>query len=281
MKCSAPIMIKNPDYQIKGYERMLPVRCGKCEGCLKSRINDWAFRLEQEAKRSLFVHFVTLTYSPKYVPLQPSLLPSLSKKDCQKFLKRLRKMHPDANIKYFICGEYGSRTYRPHYHAIFFNVPERDSFDKAWSYRGQPIGNVHTGDSIDDGAIPYTLKYMYKKGLVPAFDGDDRLPEFRLMSQRLGDNYLSPAVIKWHLTDLKNRQYVRFKCGIKVAMPRYYREKLIALSGKPASIFRNNESVFMTSEDDDYRTLELRVSVKKKVIRKFQKERNQINRKKI
>ena len=171
---------------------MLPVRCGKCEGCLKSKINDWAFRLEQESKRHLYVNFITLTYDPAHVPLTPTLLPTLSKRDVQLFFKRLRKLQRDK-LKYFIVGEYGSRSYRPHYHAIIFGVQNPDHFEKAWSYRSDIYGSIHIGDSVDNGAIPYTLKYMYKKGLVPAFKDDDRLPEFRLMSRGLGDNYLTPA----------------------------------------------------------------------------------------
>ena len=119
---------------------------------------------------------------------------------------------------------------------------------------------------------------MYKAGLVPAFDLDDRLPEFRLMSRGLGDNYLTPNMIKWHLQDLKNRQYATFKSGIKVALPRIYRDKLIELSGKPKFLFRNDESVFITQDDDDYRTLSSRIENAKTRHKMFEKSRNQQNR---
>lgn len=271
------MLVKNPAY--KGQDKLIPVRCGKCEGCLKSKINDWAFRLEQEAKRSLHVHFVTLTYSPAYVPLTETLLHTLKKTDVQKFIKRLRKRH--EKLKYFAVGEYGSRSHRPHYHLIIYNVSDETDIHSAWSINKEEIGGVHIGNTISDGAIPYTLKYMYKKSQIPQFKEDDRLHEFRLMSKKLGSNYLTSSAIQWHLNDLKNRQYVTTKNGIKVALPRYFREQLIELSGRHRSAFRNEDSVYMTSEDKDYRSLSSRVEQQKNLQRKFEKTRNQEERKKL
>lgn len=285
MKCTGPIMITNPAFEGKKcgshtQDRTIPVRCGKCEGCLKTNINNWSFRLLIEAKRSTSVAFVTLTYSPEFVPLTDSLLPTLSKTDVQKFFKRLRKSTRNK-LRYFVVGEYGSHSYRPHYHLILFNTESRRSIENAWMVQGNPIGNCHIGDSIDNGAIPYTLKYMYKKGLVPAFSEDDRLPEFRMMSKKLGSNYLSKEIIEYHLKDLENRQFV-VNNGYKLAMPRYFREKLIEYSGRPKEAFRpKDQSVFMTEDDDDYRTLKSRVDNIKRRQKKFENDRNQINRKKI
>lgn len=283
MRCLAPIQVKNPKYsdRTRYQDRMLMVRCGKCEGCLKTSINNWAFRLEIEAKRSLYVHFVTLTYSPEFVPLTPTGLPTLDKQDVQKFFKRLRKNY-GRKLKYFIVGEYGTRSYRPHYHAIIFNVDSREEYYKAWSINGKDIGSVHVGSSIDDGAIPYTLKYMYKKGLVPAFKEDDRIPEFRMMSKKLGSNYLSKEMINWHLADMKNRQYVVKEGGIKAPLPRYYREKIIEAGDLNREVLKPEwESQFMTKEDDDYRTLQSRIENIKVQQKKFERKRNQENRRKI
>lgn len=46
-----------------------------------------------------------------------------NKKDVQLFIKRLRsKIDYDYNekLRYYICSEYGPRTYRPHYHGLLF-----------------------------------------------------------------------------------------------------------------------------------------------------------------
>ena len=229
---------------------------------------------------------MTLPYDPKFVPLSASLLPTLDKGDVQRYLKRLRKICKGDNIRYFICGEYGTRTYRPHYHGIFFNVSDRENFSKAWAKYNKSFGHVHIGDTIDNGAVPYTLKYMYKKGLIPAFEGDDRLPEFRIMSNNIGSNYLTQNMINWHLADFKNRQYAQFRNGVKIPLPRYYREKLLDLAQqddwinnrpiRTKAYFRPEET-----EKEDYRTVRSQVENTKTRQRLFEKSHNQQNRKTI
>lgn len=290
MKCSAPLMIADPTFKDQSssnpnkgvQDRTIPIRCGKCEGCLKSKINDWAFRLEQEGRFSLHVHFVTLTYDPLFVPLTNSNLQTLKKRDVQLYIKRLRKLLGHNQLKYFAVGEYGTTTHRPHYHIILFNCDDDASISKAWELNKTPLGNIHIGTDISNGAIPYTLKYMYKKGLVPAFSDDDRLPEFRLMSQKLGLKYLSKDVIKWHLTKPNERMYVRTQSGLNVAMPRYFREKLIDISGLPRTKFMPDDipSPFISADDKDYRTVQSRVQRIKTDQNNFL-NRTQQNRKKL
>ena len=286
MRCTGPILITNPKFApdwTKGQDKAIPVRCGRCEGCLKSKINDWAFRLEQEGKHALHVHFVTLTYDPLFVPLTKTNLPTLRKRDVQLYIKRLRKKQNHGNLKYFAVGEYGSTSYRPHYHILLFNCDTENDIYSAWQHDQQTIGSVHVGSDINNGAIPYTLKYMFKSGLVPAFDDDDRIPEFRLMSQKLGIQYLTPRVIKWHLKDPKNRMYVRTNNGINIAMPRYFREKLIELSGLSRLAFLPDDEkpTFLYHDDDDYRTLESRIQKIKTDQKVFDRKRNQQQRKTI
>lgn len=295
MKCRAPIKVKNryfsTDYS-KSQDRTTTVRCGICEGCLKTKITDWAFRLEQEGKVSLHVHFVTLTYSPGFVPLTKNQFQTIQKRDVQLFMKRLRLNQDHGNLKYFACGEYGSNTYRPHYHIILFNCDDQQDIIDAWTKDGKPLGNTHIVNDISNGAIPYTLKYMYKKGLVPAWDEineetgeiyipDDRNPEFRIMSQKLGLSYLTPAIVKWHLADSKNRMYVTMKNGINVAMPRYYREKLIKLSNRSRNAFikDSEEPIPLSTENLTEQELTSRIQRIKHNQTLFEKKRNQSNRK--
>ena len=49
------------------------VPCGHCIECLKKRQNDLATRCIREAERRGSMHFVTLTYEDKYLPLSCSL----------------------------------------------------------------------------------------------------------------------------------------------------------------------------------------------------------------
>lgn len=72
--------------------------------------------------------FATLTYSDENLPSGGTLVP----KDAQDWMKRLRiqwqriqenlKLEP-SKIRFFLVGEYGDTTSRPHYHAALFNFP--------------------------------------------------------------------------------------------------------------------------------------------------------------
>lgn len=200
-----------------------PVPCGKCPVCLKRKVSGWSFRLLQEDKVSENAHFVTLTYSTDHVPITKNGFMNLCKRDLQLFWKKLRKAHGDERtIKYYVVGEYGGRSKRPHYHAIIFNA-DLEKIQPAWD-----LGNVHYGE-VSGASVGYTLKYMMKPKTIPMHKNDDRLPEFALMSKRLGMAYLTKRIIAWHLADEENRMYVNLTDGRKVAMPRYYKDKIYDL----------------------------------------------------
>lgn len=174
----------------------------------------------QEEKRSTSAWFITLTYDTKYVPITKHGFLSVNKKDCQLFFKRLRKAHDDdVKIKYFLAAEYGSKTFRPHYHIILFNADVK-KIDPAWQQ-----GQVHYGQ-VSGASIGYTLKYMSKPQRIPMHRNDDREPEFRLMSKGLGANYLTEQMVDWHKADLDNRMYCNLIDGKKISMPRYYKDKI-------------------------------------------------------
>lgn len=198
----------------------IPVPCGKCPECVKRRVSAWSFRLMQEEKRSSSAWFITLTYSTIYVPITRNGFMSINKVDCQKFLKRLRKAHPkDVRLKYFLAGEYGGRTNRPHYHLILFNADIK-LIAPAWD-----LGQIHFGQ-VSGASIGYTLKYMSKDAKIPMHKNDDREPEFRLMSKKLGAGYLTDAMVKWHKAKLDDRMYCNLEDGRKISMPRYYKDKI-------------------------------------------------------
>ena len=192
--------------------------CGKCPECRKRRISGWSFRLLQESKRSTSAHFVTLTYNTETVPITPKGYMNLQKRDVQLFMKRLRKLSTNK-LKYYLCGEYGGTSNRPHYHVILFNAQIAD-IEKTWC-----LGNTHYGE-VEGASIGYTLKYMSKVSRIPMHQNDDRQPEFSLMSKGLGQNYLTEAMQAWHKADLLKRVHMVLPDGKKVAMPRYYKDKL-------------------------------------------------------
>lgn len=138
--------------------------------------------------------FVTLTYSDDNIPGDASLRPE----DGTLFLKRLRKSIEPLKIRYFIVGEYGEKTERPHYHVALFGYsgcyrgrtnPNRngnccDACDRV--RREWKLGNVYLGDITAESAS-YIAGYVTKK--LTAKD-DERLggrhPEYARMSLRPG-----------------------------------------------------------------------------------------------
>lgn len=175
------------------------------------------FRLLQEDKVSTSSCFVTLTYDTEFVPITEKGFMTLRKSDVQKWIKRLRKTI-DSRIKYYLVGEYGPKTLRPHYHAILFNTDGNTVVD-TWRK-----GNIVIGD-VSGASVSYTAGYISKPGpRIPLHAGDDRSPQFSLMSKGLGKNYLSDGIVDWHLADV-TRNYV-VQDGFKIPLPRYYRKKL-------------------------------------------------------
>lgn len=211
-----PYIVKN-----KITEQTNAVPCGKCPACYKRRVSQWSFRLMQEDKISFSSHFITLTYDTKNIPLTDRGYMSLDIHNVQLFIKRLRKdrRNNGRTIKYYMAGEYGGKTLRPHYHLIIFNC-DIASIQECWAQ-----GNIHYG-TVSGASVGYTLKYLSKRGLIPQHKNDDRQPEFALMSKGLGKSYLTPAMVKWHGTDKANRMYCNLNDGQKIGMPRYYKNKL-------------------------------------------------------
>ena len=156
---------------------------------------------------------------------------SLNKSDLQKFFKRLRKLS-SSRIRYYACGEYGGKGWRPHYHIILFNS-DAEHVARAWSLDGKPLGDVHYG-TVTEASVGYTLKYITKAPRIPVHINDDREREFSLMSKGLGSNYLTDRMVDYHLgigaPDQQEAINQRMNCtiagGKKIAMPRYYKDKI-------------------------------------------------------
>lgn len=224
-KCITPFYVK----QGLTTNEKIPVPCGKCPPCMKRRTSGWSFRLVKEGEISKTALFVTLTYDTGHVPITEKGYKTLDKTDVQKFFKRLRKIS-SSKLKYFAVGEYGTKRMRPHYHIILFNA-HKENVHKAWMINNKMLGSVYIG-SVSDASIGYTLKYMQKPGKIPIHKNDDRQKEFQLMSKGLGKSYLTDNMINWHKNDIENRMYVPIKDGKKIAMPRYYKDKMYSESEK-------------------------------------------------
>lgn len=125
----------------------LVVPCGKCILCREKKANEWVSRAMCETQSSTNVpYFITLTYNDNCIPKN-----GVRKRAAQLFMKRLRinlarYTGEELNIRFFLCSEYGSKTGRPHYHALLWNVPNldpcrdlhdkmlQDVVQKSWSF---------------------------------------------------------------------------------------------------------------------------------------------------
>lgn len=139
--------------------------------------------------------FVTLTYDDEHLPADGSLV----KRDLQLFLKRLRKEHEPAKLRYYACGEYGETTLRPHYHAILFGIDFADKRKHSVGKRGDDLFISETLDKIwglghcyigrvTYKSAGYVARYCLKKvnGQKASDHYQGREPEFALMSLKPG-----------------------------------------------------------------------------------------------
>lgn len=222
--CLTPINLKKETWKQKLSDtyHMQQVPCGRCLECLKLRVNSWYVRLMSELKSSESAYFITLTYDDDNLPFDDSGHMVLNYSDTQRFWKRLRKSNDsktDSKIKYFLVGEYGSKTYRPHYHAICYNVIDAEDIGKAWT-----LGMVHIG-KVSSASIFYTLKYALKRSVkIHKSSQDPRVLEKALMSKGLGANFLTDRMVQYYQDDVSRP--VTMLGNTKLPLPRYYRDKL-------------------------------------------------------
>lgn len=235
MSCYNPIYMKytgmengKPQYKYTGVRAMtmstnqkshpkdIAVPCKKCIGCRLDYSKRWADRLMLELDHSITAVFVTLTYDDEHIhyasepAADGTIWPTLNKRDLQLFNKRLRQRFSSKKIKFFACGEYGSKTLRPHMHAIYFGLSLDDFPDRKIKFFNKHKQPIYVSELLSDiwqhngivsiapvswHACAYVARYNLKK---INFDSDEASrarhcePEFLLMSRRPGiaSNYL-------------------------------------------------------------------------------------------
>lgn len=241
-----------PHYKV--VDEFLEIPCGKCIGCRLAYSREWANRCMLELGYHEESVFVTLTYDDDHLPcrqfpdinyvddntgeiLRYNDSYSLCKRDLQLFFKRLRKEFPDCHIRYYACGEYGSDTFRPHYHAIIFGLKLNDlriykknfngnvlynseRLSKVWQNKGHVVIGEVTWDSC-----AYVARYIMKKQV-----GDNKNiykifniePEFVVMSRRPG---IGKQYYLDNCEDILYNQIINIsteKGGKQFRPPRYY-----------------------------------------------------------
>lgn len=183
MLCRAPYMLGS-----------MPCGCGGCLPCRINRRRVWAHRILLESYKHGDNCFVTLTYNDDNVPT------SLDKTHYQLWLKRLRHSIYPKKIRYFIAGEYGELTGRPHFHGAIFGLDRWSAggingqaglVQDAWINPDSKLSRGFTSvGSLTFESAQYIAGYLTKK--VVSVDGTR---EFSRMSLR-------PGIGKWAMEDL-------------------------------------------------------------------------------
>lgn len=225
----------------------IQIPCGKCLECLKTYQNDWMVRLYYESTLHSNITFVTLTYNQQKVPQVVDTKTgevhlSLCKKHFQDWIKRFRRSSEYHNrskdFKYFMCGEYGPTTLRPHYHVIFFGLRRYDILPalKDWEDR---FGFTHSKNvQFNSNSLVKISRYVSKYCSKGVFSNPKEISTniekaFRMCSKGIGKNYVQ-EMKSFHLDPIKNKDYqlaldrrlVVLPDNKAYPMPRYYREKI-------------------------------------------------------
>ncbi|UPW40960.1 replication initiator protein [Sigmofec virus UA08Rod_5936] len=256
------------------------IPCGKCIGCRMEYSRQWANRCMLELEYHDSAYFVTLTYDDYHVRRsfypdpdtgEVNLSLTLRKRDSQLFLKRLRFYRPDDKIRFFMCGEYGPSTWRPHMHFILFglhlddlvlvgnrrgnNYYHSELLERCWSEKTEipgldgktcatPLSKIGFVEVMEVTweACAYTARYIMKKlkGPSAAFYEQFGLePPFVLMSRK-------PGIARQWYEDHPNIdefEYINIKTergGKKFRPPKYYVDLFEEDYPEESELFKQN-----------------------------------------
>lgn len=194
---------------------------------------------------------------------------SLRHKPFQDFMKRLRRQlnygyhydrivdgkpchfvyrgEPDKPLRYFMCGEYGDKHHRPHYHAIVFGFfpPDAQLLDPRKKLYVSPMLSrkwefgFHTVARVEPDCISYVAGYVDKKmsDARMQWATNDVAPEYVAMSRgcsKIGTGGLGRKFFDEFYKDLYPmnddgefvRDYGIVGHGTRVKIPRFYDELL-------------------------------------------------------
>lgn len=255
--CISPITLSKVSSRWSA-PRSIQVPCGKCVECKQRYQNDWYIRLYEESKKYSHICHVTLTYNEDSCPFfcdtsSGVIYRTVLKEHVQNWLKRFRIRYQrshgvNKSFKYFITSEYGPRTYRPHYHGIFFGLSKLDIAPLLDDWRDN-FGFVKVSwiNPFDDRHKQNSMRYVAKycsKGEFECPYVERKLVNktFHLISKKIGYDYI-PKNISYHLS----ASCRKFSCGLRYepgyldeickkrfyffgsfrySLPRYYKNKI-------------------------------------------------------
>lgn len=163
---------------------------------------------------------------------------TLNKEDYRNFNKRLLerfsdRLPDDKFIRFFLCGEYGDKNGRPHYHGIYFNLVLNEDEVYPFFKRGDiqyyrcpiiedlwSLGIVTLGKVTYD-SCSYVARYCTKKSFVEReeYDVHRLLPEFTEMSRRPG---IGKEWFDENFEKLYSTYIINLSNGKQVSVPKYF-----------------------------------------------------------
>lgn len=160
-------------------------------------------RLETTVDDPIFNEFLDRSHTKSRIyeipELQSKAIRYLRKADVQCFFKRFRnyvKQICDAQVSYFVCGEYGPKTFRPHYHVIlYFDDPRLRSCLVKLLRKSWQLGRVYGVSSAKSttAAAKYVSEYCNSLSYLPRYLSSPNLAPFSLHSRYFG-SILDPYV---------------------------------------------------------------------------------------
>lgn len=222
--------------------RHIEIACGQCIECRLSKARQWGQRADKEAATSDKPSwFITLTYEEKYLKWGTKKInkitgevteeSTINKRDIQLWMKKIRKKYGQG-IKYMICGEYGPKTKRPHYHGIIIGLEIKDIKQKKYTKYleskelEKTWGKGHiTIAKYQFEVANYTAGYILKKQTGQK-KYDHKETEFLLTSRRpgLGKKWFDENYKKVYEND---EVFIKTNKGVIKTQPNGYYDKLL------------------------------------------------------
>lgn len=203
------------------YVSYTQIPCGHCMPCRLKYSKQWATRCVLESEMWPENWFLTLTYNDENHPIADEFTDKngitwvndgnwngcLEPRDLVLFNKSLREeyrtKYDHTGIRFYACGEYGTKSWRNHFHEILFNCPIKPSelkyykttedgnilytcekFEKIWGKGFITIAHMNWSTAA------YVARYVTKKWTgsdsIEHYAMKGQIPEFCRMSNRPG-----------------------------------------------------------------------------------------------
>lgn len=238
MACSNPHF---DDNIIDSFGNKIPIPCGHCFCCRLDMQRSSIDRMHCAYFSHSCSAFVTFTYDDYHLVFNDGFRqPTLSKDDAHKYLDKIKHQLKGIDFEYYLCGEYGDRFNRPHYHALFFGLDyqlHEKFFNDSWK-----AGEVKVLPCSPQ-AFRYVTKYITKPYSKEWNDKNyydlGMIPPFRKFSRGLGLSvYLN------HLDEIDRYGFFSYH-GRRIFVNRYYFNKLVSYSSRTVlnreeAIIKNN-----------------------------------------